>query len=720
MTPATLLDLWRDRWAKPAIDTLFVPYRDSALNQRLEAFALSSAWRSRSWRWLVLVCSGLIALGVMALPLTSNAQIVFAFSIMAVVVYARRFAGGMLPLILACVSLVLSLRYFFWRVDTTLPTNASTLDFAWAFALWSAEFFLWLGSALVVIQRLWPLRQKPHRIEEPPVAWPAVDIVLWLEHATLAQLQTHYKIVQALEWPAQRITLHAICTHEPAPDIQAWAQTRKLPLTHMAPSVQHPWEQINQFGKNLSAPFVWVLDVRSPPTDPRFLQNTLGWFTENPSLGLLHTPLHPLASTALSQAPPELLNSIDGRAQHVLMRRSALEDIARANMPPPSAHTATGMRQTGWEHAWLMVSTHSDPASPAITCIYAHLPAYALQGHLLLDALRDRCLFYRPLARALWMLTPVALLWLKALPVQSTLLPLAAFFLPHWLMAQLAMAASDNRGRLTLSLLLRELVLPLHLLIRTAQSFVRTQCQHLGQHWLRRSGVRDPALPWSQWGASLTWIGLNTWACIHALHALHLSSQPWSGSVLIVLALWAAWNAMQAIGTLAVEKEGQLVKQTHAQRQNVEAMVQWSGQRPLPCVASNFPQTALILECPATVHWLDQPQPAQPVFFSLFHGYHEYTFEGHITTIQANRLQLQVAPADLRAYHALASAIFSRDAQWPRWLPARDADRLLPSRVRTLLNILETAFYNLTVQASLALWMQRLRKWLRPGNHHHV
>lgn len=720
MTPATLLDLWRDRWAKPAIDTLFVPYRDSALNQRLEAFALSSAWRGRAWGRIVLVLSGLTALVAMMLPLTSNAQIVFAFSILAVVVYARRFAGGVLPLILACLSLVLSLRYFFWRVDTTLPTNASALDFAWAFALWSAEFFLWLGSALMVLQRLWPLHQKPCRLEEPPVAWPAVDIILWVEHATLAQLQTQCKAVQALAWPAQRITLHAMCAHEPDPDIQAWAQTQKLSLTHVASSAQYPWEQILHLGKDLSAPFVWVLDVRSPPTDPRFLQDTLGWFTDNPSLGLLHTPLHPLADTVPAQA---LLCGIDGRAQHVLMRRSALEDIASAKMPRPSVDNsaATCARQTDWEHAWLMVHTPSSaPAAPSITCVYAHLPAYVPQVHLLLNALRDRILFYRPLARALWMLTPVALLWLKALPIQSTLLTLAAFLLPHWLMAQLAVAASDNRGRLTFSLLLRELVLPLYLLIRTAQSFVRTQCQHLGQHWLRRSGVRDPALPWSRWGTALTWIVLNTWACVHALHALHRSPQPWNGSVLIVLALWAGWNAMQAVGTLAVEKEGRLVEKTHAQRQNVEAMVQWSGQRPLPCVASNFPQTALILEWPPTVPLLDRPQPGQPVFFSLFHGYHEYTFEGHITSLQASRLQLQVTPADLGAYRALASAIFSRDAQWPRWLPARDADRLLPSRVRTLLDILETAFYNLTVQASLALWMQRLRKWLRPGNHHHV
>lgn len=723
MTPSALLELWRDRWAKPAISALFIPYRDSALSRHLESFALSSAWRSKPWYWSMCILSGLAALGVIILPLTPNAQIVFAFMVSAAVVYVRRFAGGVLALTLAGLSLVLSLRYILWRVGMTLPTSAGALDFAWAFALCCAEFFLWLGSALVVMQRLWPLHQTTHRIEDPPVTWPAVDIILWMEQPHLVNLQTQWNAIQTLEWPAQRITCHAVCTHEPTPDIRAWAATQGLALVHSTSPDPLPWGFIRQIEEPLSAPFVWVVDVRSPPIAPRFLQNTLGWFASDPSLGLLHTPSHPWVDLSSASSVMPKLGPIDHSAQHALVRRSALDEIGNTNWIQSSAKDAMAIRlgQTDWTRAWLLI--HSPPKNPdthSVTCVYHPANTRALQAHLLMDALQERLLFYRPLARALWILTPVSLLWLQALPIQSNLLTLAAFLLPHWLMAHLAVAASDNRGRLTFSLLLRELVLPLHLLVRTTQSFVRTHCQHLVQRLHRRSGMRDPTLPWSHWGAALAWIGVNTWACTHALHTLGHTVEPWHGSILCLLVLWAIWNGMQAIGYLAIEKEALLVDETRRQRQNVQAMIQWAGQRPLPCVTSNFPQTTLTLVWPESVQMPSQPQPAQPVFFSLFHGYHEYQFEGQVKRIEANRLQLQVAPAFMDSYHALANAIFSRDALWPRWLPARNADNLLPSRVRALWNILETAFYNLTVQASLALWIQRLRKWLRPGKHHHV
>lgn len=724
MTPSALLELWRDRWAKPAISALFIPYRDSAFSKQLESFALSPAWRSTPWRWSMRMLSGLAALGVITLPLTPNAQIVFAFMVAAVVVYVRRFAGGVLVLTLASLSMVLSLRYILWRVGMTLPTSAGTLDFAWAFALFSAECFLWLGSALVVVQRLWPLYLTPHRIEAAPVVWPAVDVILWMEQPHLVNLQAQWKAIQALEWPAQRITCQAVCRQEATADIQAWAASQGLPLVHSTTQEQHPWGHALQLEGGLSAPFVWVVDVSGPPIDPLFLQNTLGWFENDPSLGLLHTPSHPWAD--LPPAPTSIpkLVLIDHRAHHALVRRSALAEIGDANYWAHSsakAAMADRLGQPDWERAWLLVGTApKKPGAASVTCVYHPENTRALQAHLLMDALQERLLFYRPLAHALWMLTPVSLLWLQTLPIQSTLLTLAAFLLPHWLMAQLAVAASDSRGRLTFSLLLRELVLPLHLLVRTTQSFVRTQCRHLVQRLRRRSGVRDPALPWGHWGVALAWIGVNTWACAHAFNALRHSPTPWYGSILCLLVLWAIWNAMQAISSLAVEKEGRLVDETRRQRQNVQAMVQWAGQRPVPCVTSNFPQTTLTLAWPESVQIPDRPQPAQLVFFSLFHGYHEYQFEGQVTLIQDNRLQLRLDPAFMESYQALASAIFSRDALWPRWLPARNADNMLPSRLRALLNILETAFYNLTVQTSLALWMQRLWKWLRSGKQHHV
>lgn len=719
MSPSALLDLWRDRWAKPAISALLIPYRDGTLSRRLEAFAFAPVWRNRPWRWGVRMAACLALLWATALPLTANAQIVFAIAVTAVVVYVRRFAGGILPLALACLSIVLSLRYFHWRVSSTLPSGAGGLDFAWAFALWSAELLMWLCSALMVARRLLPLHRTTTQQEGLAMSRPAVDAILWIEHATLAELQAQWKAVRALQWPDQRINLRAMCANEPTPEIAAWLLSQGLSATRWAPSEQQPpWERVDLSAIDAGTMLVWILDVRSPPVPPLFLTGCVACFADNPLLGLLHTPANPWTAGSTAQATPSSAGASHGCARHALVRRSALEDIVRPPHRRDPLHNsmATCMEMAGWEQAQLDAI---GPPSPR--CIYAAgTSTGVLRFRRLLDALWVRLRFFRPLAHTLWVLTPIVAFWLGTLPIQSTLLTLTAFLLPHWLMAHLAAAASDHRGRLTFSLLLRELVLPVYLQVRTTQSFLRTHWHHLGQRWRANRSMRDPALPWAQWIAVLAWVALNAWACAQASMALRNSHQPWNGSILILLALWAAWNILQAFSKLAIDKEALLVMQTHAQRQSVEAMVQWAGQRPLPCMARNFPQTKLTLEWPSALDFPEQPRLNDSVHFSLFHGFLEYPFEGRVTAIQSNRLQLQVAAADLAAYQALAGAIFSRDAQWPRWLPARDADNLLPSRVRAVLGVLEASFYNLTVQASLTRWVQRLRKWLRPGNHHHV
>lgn len=710
MKPVLLLELWRDRWAKPPISALFLPYRDGPLSQQLEAFATAPLWRSRWWRWAarLVACLGLATLALM--PLTVNAQIVFSAIVIAVMVYARRFGGAPLALGIACLSVVLGMRYLGWRIQTTLVPGFPWTAFAWGVAWWAAEALVWFGSLLMLLDRFWPLQRGPQALPPQAVQWPTVDAIVWADGPVLADIGPQIEALRQQDWPAHRVSLRLVCVRPPSELDRAWAQQHGLALVHYPECTPTPWGQLNRLLWDLDGSMVLVVHASTPALTPRFLQECMGWMHHDSRLALLHTPGHPVlgASTPVAQQL-----QCDPRAQVMVWRRQALTDIAGIDLATAGG-SLPRLRAMGWESAHLLVPpTATDPAQPGqLARVDRPFPSYGLRSRMALQGMAQALHFYHPLFAAIFALTPVVALGLSALPLQASLLALAAFYLPHWVMASLARSASEPEGRLTFSLLLREQVLPLHLAVRTAQSFVATQSRHLWQRLRRTPTPRDPTLPARLWLTQLLWVAANGWAALQGAQRLLHSPHAAYTSALAVMVAWALWNILQALCRLAIHKEARLVQSTHQARQTMQAMVQTPGQRPLPGATTNFPSETLVL------HLRSVPAPmriGQTLAFSLFHGYHEYAFEARLSAQENNTLHLQLLPTSVDGFQRLAQAVFSRDAHWPRWLPNREADHLLPSRVRAFLNVLETAFYNLVVQASKPPLIQLLKQWLQPG-----
>ncbi|MGQ0709790.1 MAG: hypothetical protein ACT4NV_08580 [Rhodoferax sp.] len=714
MKPAALLELWRDRWAKPPVSALFVPYRDGPLSQHLEAFATSALWRSPGLRWggRLLACLGLLTLAFM--PLTVNAQIVFAAILLATLVYARRFGGAVLALGIACVSAVMSMRYLGWRVHASIVPGYPLETFVWGMLWWSAEVLAWVGATLLLLERFWPLQRPPQPLPPQALHWPDVDAIVWSDTADPVALRLQVQALRSQAWPANRLGVHVVCAAAPSEQERAWAQEQGMALVHYPECAQAPWGQINRLLWDLQGSVVVVVHASTPPLEANFLQHSLGWLHDDAALALLHTPAHPCTGGASAPVARQLRQRCDPRAQVAVWRRQALNDIAGLDLQHPDG-SIRQLRARGWESAHLLIQNPA-PGEPGATQTVARMdrpfPAYGLRARMAMEHLAEVLRFYQPLYLGVFALTPLVALGLGSLPLQASLLALCAFYLPHWIMASLARGASEPGGRLVFSLLLREHILPLHLAVRTTQSFLATQWRHVWRRLRHTPPPRDPPLDARLWLTQLAWAGANLWAALQGARLLQQGPGAAYTSTLGVMVAWALWNALQAICRLAIEKEARLVQSTRDARQTMQAMVQTPGQRPLPCTTSNFPSQTLVLGLHSVPTGM---RPGQTLAFSLFHGYHEYTFDAQLTAIDPNTLQLQVAPASVEAYRKLAQAVFSRDAQWPRWLPGREADHLLPSRLRTVLHALETAFYNLVVQASKPPLIQLLKQWLQPG-----
>ena len=140
MTPMRLLLLWRMRWGKPS-SAAVKPYAQGMMLKWMARLVQSRFWRvpglsALSW----LACLGVLVLTPLV-QLSDNGQIFWAAMLVLFAIGARRYEGRVYLLMLAGLTLAAALRYFYWRISSTLETHWS-LDFAMGFALLVAELHL--------------------------------------------------------------------------------------------------------------------------------------------------------------------------------------------------------------------------------------------------------------------------------------------------------------------------------------------------------------------------------------------------------------------------------------------------------------------------------------------------------------------------------------------------------------------------------------------------
>ena len=167
MTPSGLLSLWRDRWNKPGRNDSYVYLVNGKVSKWIAATAESSNWQTPG----LSLCVATLAIGILLLActasLTTNSQIVLAWSIVSVTVYLRRHSGLVIGLTIAGMSLLLTMRYFYWRLGNTLPTYWG-LSFPLGLLLILAELHVWLRFTLHYIARILSIKTVP--LEKPPHA----------------------------------------------------------------------------------------------------------------------------------------------------------------------------------------------------------------------------------------------------------------------------------------------------------------------------------------------------------------------------------------------------------------------------------------------------------------------------------------------------------------------------------------------------------------------
>jgi cellulose synthase (UDP-forming) len=675
MNPYLLLSLWRKRWGLKAPADKERPYLRGRPNAWGEKLALAHAWTIPCATGLAVGGCLLVAAWLVTLRFSPGAQLTFSLALTLVALYVRRYQGRLITLVLFGMSALASLRYLYWRFTETL--NPSTnLDFAWGLGLGMAELHICSLLALNCVCTIWPLRRSSDSLPADHLQWPSIDIYLIVQAGESEAAATQRcEQALALDWPAEskRITL---LDGDPAMPWRTLAESMGFGYSPSLDTNGDLTELIDCTMRKTQGALVAVFDG-TMPADRGFLRQTAGWFVRDHTLALVQTPVNPL------DAPPsEALGQRLGlwyQGGGLLLQRTLILEVGGLAANQPLQHT---LPTKGLGHAYIGAENNGD-----VHRIDSPSCRSGLRWRQYSATLLRILQLYRPLSTWFFLATPLVFIFAGIDPIQTQVAALALYGLPHWLHGHLVRDRLSHRNRLSLGEEIGDTLKAVYLLLPTTLSWLRTRLKRLTM-----AGQPDQVTSVTSWKS----ISLRVACCISWAGVLVGSLQvgrsptPASAQALGYL-LWCAANGLLLTSALAVDAERRTVIWKQKALARLPAMLQLATGHTVACVTQNFPETILSIKMPAPA----QVQSGDAIRVTLFLERREFDFPGRVHGVAGQEALIEIDRHALARYAEARAIMFTRDQNWPRWLPGPHADQPLPEwLVRPVLGV----FADLTLQ----------------------
>lgn len=685
-----MLSLWRERWGKAGVSALKVPYLKGSLNRWSDQLIAAGVWSLLGVSVMtVLLCVLSLAL-VVSTELSLNSQIVFSAVIFGISLYARRYGGAWVTLVLVGLSLIASARYLFWRFDATLGPHLD-LALLLGFGLCAAELHLWLLKIFDLLVGAFPLKRASVPLPTDSEDWPTVDVFIPCQGQSAVSIEQAAKAALALDWPKEKIKCYFL-------DDSPTDTTRRLASSMGFSYLSTPQNDAGKIGSiNQALPvtqgeWIVVFDGNCTP-DKKFLISVAGWWVADTKLGMMQTARHFLVPSP-SKRSLAILQTPELGGSCAMIRRSMLSQVGGL-IPAPvtaKAHIALKLQAMGFGNAYVgfAVPPSQDPdqgkhapgiGQPALPALQVFRVDQPFLGRALgfkhcLGDLQAMLAFYRLVPLLIFFTAPVAYLLADIRLIQTSPELLAAYALPHWLQSHIAQARSEGKTRLTVLADLLEMALGLYLLLATSLSVVRAEYRQ----WFNPR-KREEARSQEAFDSLIAWpyavvLLLNLAGFTSGVYQLVLPANKGHEMATLYLA-WASYNLLLLAAMLAVAEESRHIRRQARLQSRLAATVRLPSGRAMSCMTENFPQTALIIELPVPMAL----KMGVKVDISIFRHHCEVVFPAQVAFSQGNVLCVDIEETAQTHYRTFGAAVFSRGPDWPKWLPERDADWPFPAWV---------------------------------------
>ncbi len=682
MTPKVLLELWRDRWAKPTISSEKVPYIDGRISQWGLDISKYLTWGFPSIIIGILFFVLFISFAAVPVIFSITGQIVFSMTLAIFYLIIRPNAGVLPTLILISISLITSLRYLFWRFSETIGNESENITYI-RIVFYIAELYLCCLAALSFIELRWPIKRNQSNLRNDTSTWPTIDVFILCHNKDLNQIDSIVQSLQNFIWPHKKLKAY-LFDKDIRPEISDYSRSKSIEYFCNVDGKVADLGSITTGDNKLKGDFVLLLD-NDCKINYAILKNTVGWFLRNQKIGMLVTANH-ISSNKISRRIKKLFVDCDNEASLVLLRQSIFSKYVIENSILDRKKLIGAAEENGYNIAYLGIKNSSKLKKDNDEIIKKedkeYIPTYFCVDLSVINSLmypiRDALSnfyngmeFYRKIPWFILLLGPLPYLFFSIKIIHSNVDIFLGYGIPHLFFWYMAKDRIIEKKRLLIFVEIKEALLGIYIYFLTAFTFIKTFAYQIRVRKL--SECFENVSP--GYFVTLTLYGalisLNVYGVGLKLLSLPLDNinELYHLEFYIFVALV---NVVIMCSLLAVAEEVRYIK-NHVEKQIIRrAIISLPLGRSLACLTSNFPDAILTLKLPEPVNLSN----VKSVYLTLYKNEKEYVFVANIKGYSDDSLELVIDDSSLEDYVAFKDSVYSRDQNWPKWFPDRNSDKI--------------------------------------------
>ncbi len=663
--------------------------------------------------FLLVVVAITIATLVVIVPLNLREQVIFGAIVFLAGYLISKLKGPIPRLTIVALSVIVSSRYMYWRITSTLAL-ATALETTLGVILLVAESYAFVVLLLGYLQSAWPLRRTPTPLPADTDNWPAVDVFIPTYNEPLEVVRATVLAAREIDWPEDKLEVWILDDgrreefREFAEEAGVRYITRSDNKHAKAGNINHALEEAN--GK-----FVAIFDCDHVPTRS-FLQFTMGIMVKDPKVAMVQTPHHfnspdPFERNldTFRSIPNEgqlfyqlllpgsdLWNAVFFCGSCAVLRRSALDEVGGVAVETVTedAHTGLRLHRKGYKTVYYPTPQASGLATESLA---AHIGQRIRWARGMTQIFRtDNPLFGRGLRlaqrlcylnsmahflngapRLIFLTAPLAFLVFGINVFAAPALLVLSYALPHLLHANMTSSRLQGKVRHSFWAEVYEATLAVYILIPTTLALISPR---FGKFNVTAKGGLVPESYYNHriaapvivlLLANMVAIGIGIWRMKEGL-APH--------DALSINIAWAVYNVIILAAAVAVAYETRQLRVSNRIRVRLPAVLHLASNRTLGGQTADLSLTGAAFELKNDV----RVPKGEQVHLTLVQGTEEVALPARTIYQSRNLVGVKFDELKLEEEAALVSAIYSRADAWHDWGQEVPRDRPLRSWLRIL------------------------------------
>jgi len=654
-------------------------------------------------------------------PLTLTSQLLMFAVVWGVLSVVRRIPGRLATITMVAVSMLMAVRYVWWRSTQTLQF-ATTTEAVVGYILYAAECYTWLVLALSYVQTVWPLNRKPKSLPENPAQWPTVDVFIPTYNESLSVIQPTVFAACSMDWPADKLRVF-ILDDGRRPAFREFAESVGVGYITRDNNRHAKAGNINQALPKTSGDYIAIFDCDHIPTRS-FLQMTMGEFLADPKCALVQTPHHFFSPDpfernfdtfrrvpnegslfyGLIQDGNDFWNATFFCGSCAVIKRAPLLEIGgiAVETVTEDAHTALKLHRLGYNSAYLRTVQAAGLATESLSGHIGQRIRWArgmaqifrLDNPMLgrgLSLFQRLCYsnamlhFFYGIPRLIFLTMPIAYLYFGLHVINTSALMIMAYVLPYLIVANVTSSRLQGRYRHSFWAEVYESVLAWYIVLPTTVAFINPRA---GKFNVTAKGgqIADDYLDWTISKPYLVLLALNVLGLGVGVVRLLFWGTEEPATVLMNMG-WATFNLIMLGAAVGVAREARQVRVSHRIPMRVPATLLLPDGRTLACKTENYSIGGLGVVLP-----IDVPlEEGAHLGVCLSRGTRTYHFPAVVTRNVNRHLGVRMDDLTMERETQLIQCTFGRADAWIDWLD----DESTEAPLRSLKEVIEMGYQGL-------------------------